>query len=292
MKTSLKTLLIMAIGLFGAACSARVPQGKLTYCSYAESGSAGLGKDYCELIADPGTTPKVVVALKLGNRFGEPEIRAEYPVGQEVVDSLQAMLAAAKVYKLDGYRLDEPISGGYAYRIYQEYDSGQKVDARWYGHHVKNEALSAYSMIERFFTPWREKAIREEKRVVRCEVVINRVAGRGIDHYLMQAGEGFQPMVVIDRDVDNRFGKEEFHDQFDISDEQVKELQEKLLRLHARDLGDYRKDDALEGGTIYTVTLEYDPGDRQELYWHSRDVDPRARAILDTLVKFFKDLIQ
>ena len=45
MKTSLKTLLIMAIGLFGAACSARVPQGKLTYCSYAESGSAGLGKD-------------------------------------------------------------------------------------------------------------------------------------------------------------------------------------------------------------------------------------------------------
>lgn len=288
----LKFLIVMAIGLFGAACSGKAPQGKLTYCSYAESGSAGLGKDYCELIADPGTTPRVVVALKIGNRFREPEIRAEYPVGQETVDSLQAMLAEAKVYKLDGYNLDEPISGGYAYRIYQEYDSGQKVNARWYGHHVKNEALSAYNMIERFFAPWREKAVRDAKPVVRCEVVVERVAGRGTDHYMLQAGEGVQPWVVIDLDVDNRFGREEHHDQFDIGDDQVEALQAELLGLHARDLGDYKKDDALTGGTIYSVELEYDPNDKQQLYWHTQDVDPKAQAVLDALLSFFEGLSQ
>lgn len=162
MKPFVKILFVMAIGIFGTACSGKVPQGKLTYCSYAKSGSAGLGKNYCEMVADPGGTPKVVVALRIGNRFDDPEIHAEYPVGQEAVDSLQSMLSMGKVYKLDGYRLDEPITGGYAYRIYQEYDSGAKVDARWYGHKVKSEALAAYAMIERFFAPWRERALQEQ----------------------------------------------------------------------------------------------------------------------------------
>lgn len=162
MKPIFKLLFIMAFAFLGAACSAKAPKGKLTYCSYARSGSAGLGKDYCELIADPGNTPKVVVALRIGNRFNDPEIHAEYPVGPEVVDSLRTLLEAKKVYKLSGYRLDEPITGGFAYRIYQEYDSGEKVDARWYGSHVKDAAIAAYNMIERFFAPWREEALRSE----------------------------------------------------------------------------------------------------------------------------------
>ncbi|MBQ9659706.1 MAG: hypothetical protein IJV37_00370 [Bacteroidales bacterium] len=157
----LKILFVMALALLGMACSGRAPKGKLTYCSYAESGSAGLGKDYCELIADPGTTPKVVVALHIGNRFQDPEIRREFPVDAAVVDSLQNLLSERKVYKLNGYHLDEPITGGYAHRIYQEYDSGDKVEAKWYGHKVKDAAWSAYHMIEAFFAPWRERAEAE-----------------------------------------------------------------------------------------------------------------------------------
>ena len=59
MKTICKIFLIMAVGLSGLACQAKAPKGKLIYCSYARTGMAGLGKDYCELIADPGTEPKV-----------------------------------------------------------------------------------------------------------------------------------------------------------------------------------------------------------------------------------------
>ena len=158
MKAFIQLLFIMAIGLFGTACSAQAPQGKLIYCSYSSTGMAGLGKDYCELIADKDSIPKVVVALDLDNRFGDPEIRAEFPVGQEVVDSLQEMLAKGKVYKLNGYNVDEAMEGGRAYRIYQEYDSGEKVNARWYGHGISSDALAAYNMIERFFEPWRAKA--------------------------------------------------------------------------------------------------------------------------------------
>ena len=159
MKVMMKILLVMALGLFECTCGAQeAPKGNLTYCSYSCAGAAGLGKDYCELVADPGTTPKVVVALDLGNRFDYPEVREEYPVGPEVVAALQAGLAERQVYKLNGYLVDEAITGGYAHRIYQEYDSGDKVNAYWYGQDVKAEAWSAYNYIAQFFAPWREKA--------------------------------------------------------------------------------------------------------------------------------------
>ena len=97
MKTVSKILLIMAMGLFGlTACQAKAPKGKLVYCSYAASGAAGLGKDYCELIADPGTDPVVRVVLNEGNRFGDPVIREEYPVTPEQIASLQEWLQLKK----------------------------------------------------------------------------------------------------------------------------------------------------------------------------------------------------
>ena len=113
MKTVSKILLIMAMGLFGlTACQAKAPKGKLVYCSYAASGAAGLGKDYCELIADPGTQPIVRVVLSEGNRFDDPVIREEYPVTPEEIVPLQKWLMSNKVYKLDGYNSEEPITGG------------------------------------------------------------------------------------------------------------------------------------------------------------------------------------
>lgn len=159
MKTTIKIFIALVFGLYSISCSAQqAPAGRLIYCSYSCTGSAGLGKDCCELVADPGITPKVVVALKLGNRFGEPEIHVEYPVGEDVVSALQAGLTERKVYELNGYDVDEAMTGGYAYRIYQEYDSGEKHNARWYGHDIKDEALAAYAYIKSFFAPWREKA--------------------------------------------------------------------------------------------------------------------------------------
>ena len=164
MKTCYKILLIMAIGAFGlTACQAKVPKGKLIYCSYSKTGAAGLGKDYCELIADPGTDPKVVVVLDEDNRFGDPVIHKEYPVTPEEYAPLEEWLKSNKVYRLNGYNLEEPITGGHSYRIYMEYDSGDKVNARWYGHKVKDKAIDAYNYIEWFFKPWRERAVRDSQ---------------------------------------------------------------------------------------------------------------------------------
>lgn len=163
MKKLLYLVLVMALGLFGCGTSAQPPQGKLVYCSYSCTGVAGLGKDFCELVADPGEEPKVVVALHLDNRFGDPEIRKEFPVTAEVVDSLQTLLSGAEVYRLNGYNVDEEMTGGHIYRIYQEYDSGEKINARWYGHNIQPEAWAAYAMIERFFEPWRAQADTPEQ---------------------------------------------------------------------------------------------------------------------------------
>ena len=133
------------------------PQGKLIYCSYSATGVAGLGKNYCELVADEGEQPVIHVRLNVGNRFGEEEPQGDFPVSQEVVETLRRKLAEAEVYKLNGYEVDEMMTGGTIYRIYMEYSSGETINARWYGHNIKQEAWSAYYLIEHYFAPWRAK---------------------------------------------------------------------------------------------------------------------------------------
>lgn len=158
------TLLIMAIGLFGMGCQAKAPKGKLTYCSYTCFETASMSKNYCELIAEPGAEPRVSVVLREGNRFGDPEIRAEYPVTAEEMQPLVDWLAANKVYKLNGYNHNnEPISGGSSERIEMRYDSGEQVVARWYGNKIKRQAIDAYNYLYSFFAPWRDRAVKESK---------------------------------------------------------------------------------------------------------------------------------
>ena len=149
------------IAVFSSCAAAKGPKGKLIYCSYAAAGAGGIGTDYCELVADPGITPKVVVVLDANCHFAD-ERRSEYEVDASVADSLQRRLAEIKVWELDGYDLEEPITGGHAYRIHVEYDSGEKISARWYGHGVKKEVIGAYGMIELFFGPWRDRLEREQ----------------------------------------------------------------------------------------------------------------------------------
>lgn len=167
----MKHILLFSLFMLSGLFCCKSPEGDLIYCSYSKSGAAGLGKDYCELVADADSAAKVVVALNVGNRFEDPEVHAEYPVDKAVVDSLAKMLREKEVCRLAGYNLEEAITGGYAYRIYMEYASGEKINARWYGHNVKEEAWSAYHMIERFFAPWRKKAEQEHGRIQRIEAM-------------------------------------------------------------------------------------------------------------------------
>lgn len=151
----------MAVGLFSCGMLTPKPKGDLIYCSYSCRGAAGLGSDYCELIADVDSIPKVVVVLNEDNRFDDPVIRRTYTVDKSVVDSLKALLDAGKVYQLNGYNVDEAICGGHSYRIYMEYSSGDKVNAYWYGHKISDHAITAYNTIVRFFEPWRKRAEEE-----------------------------------------------------------------------------------------------------------------------------------
>lgn len=174
-------LLIMAIGIIGCGFLAHKPKGELIYCSYRCSGAAGLGTDYCELIADQDSEPKVVVVLNKDNRFDDPVVTREYPVDRSVADSLSEILSRLKAYQLNGYNVEEPITGGHSYRIHMEYSSGENITAWWYGHKIKEQAITTYNAINYFFEPWRTRADKEAKieaataRVTEMEVVYNRV---------------------------------------------------------------------------------------------------------------------
>lgn len=172
-RTITKILLFMALGLSLTTCcvsrkTKKAPKEPKTadtviYCSYASTGSAGLGKEYCEFIADPGTEPKVLVNDRIGNRFGDPEIHKEYPISEEKIAELQDILSDRKIKKLDGYDYEEPITGGYAHRVHIEYASGESVTFRFYGHDVKQLAYDTFRQIEVFFYPWLKKAQEEEE---------------------------------------------------------------------------------------------------------------------------------
>ena len=193
------SILIMSIGLFSCSIWAHKPKGDLTYCTYCCSGAAGLGTDYCELVAPPEGAPKVVVVLSENNRFGDPVIRRSYPVDKSIVDSLQGLLGELKFHRLNGYDVNEPICGGHSYRIQARYASGDEVQARWYGHKIKDKAIAAYNAIEHFFAPWREKALKEAaleatvQRISEMETLFDRVH---------QAVRGQKPYPELGQDVE------------------------------------------------------------------------------------------
>lgn len=148
-------VLMMAMNSF----SQEAPKGKLIYCSYSKNGHAGLGKSYCELIADEGKEPQIVVSLYNDCHFRDA-VKKTFTVTAAEVEKMRQLLEKGEVYKLDGYNHDEQLEGGATYRIYQEYlfeGTVIKVNATWSGHEIKPEAMSAYAMIENFFDPWREQ---------------------------------------------------------------------------------------------------------------------------------------
>ena len=164
-----KTLFSLVLMLMAAlSCSAQsetasadsvqtqAPQGRLVYCSYSCNRPAGGGKDYCELIADPGVTPTVVVCLNSNSRLYDTEER-RFAVADSVVAEAQLMLAELEVWNLNGYVHKENIPGAPTYRIYQEYESGEKFNAVWSGHDIKPEAERAYIATARFFSRWRNQ---------------------------------------------------------------------------------------------------------------------------------------
>lgn len=285
-------LLLLAMTLPFFACGAdKAPSGSLTYCSYSKAGSAGLGKKYCELIADPGTTPKVVVALNIGNRFGDPEIREEFPVDAAVVDSLQTGLKDLKFYKLDGYNVDEAMTGGYAYRIYAEYSSGEKINARWYGHNIKDSAILTYNWLERFFEPWRRAAIERNRRILGCIFSVERPGGAGKDVCELVCRNEMVPFVSINLDVDNTRSKPEVHKQFDLKDnELLEQLQKDLRELKVKALGDTGADITPGAGEVYfDIVFQYYRGETQHLKWTSGKESPQLKALRKRLSGFFSD---
>ena len=122
----------------------------LTYCS-CSCRSYGLPAgeiqySYYELVADEGTAPKVVYCEDRGSE----KKKTEYAASAEDVAELNDRLRAMNADSLNGYKVDEPMSGGKSYRIYMEFANGEKVNATWYTHSPKQQAVSVYNTIKTF----------------------------------------------------------------------------------------------------------------------------------------------
>ena len=288
---SFRLLLLAMVLPFFSCGSDKAPEGSLIYCSYSRSGSAGLGKEYCELIADPGSEPKVVVALNIGNRFGDPEINEEFPVEAAVAESLRESLEKMKAYKLDGYEVDEPITGGYGHRIYLEYSSGEKITARWYGHNIKDSAIAAYNFIERFFAPWREKAIEKNRLIVSCSFIVKNPGGAGTDAYQLFCQPNYSPLASVNLHVDNTRSVEEVHKEFDLDPDTLNEFRRELNEMQVKKLGDRETGgEPARRDTVYELELQYDRDQTQRLRWLSRDESPKFKAIRECIISFFSSL--
>lgn len=282
-------LLAMALSFLGITGACKAPEGALIYCSYASSGSAGLGKEYCELIADPGTQPKVVVAMRIGNRFGDPEIREEFPVDSAAVERLQAALAELKVHRLDGYHVEEPITGGYAHRIHIEYASGEKITADWYGHSIKDSAIAAYNRIERFFAPWREMAEERNKVIDRLTLVVENPGRAGRDTYELFCEGNYLPHATLNLHL-NSSSKSMVHKDFSPDQEGIDVLRQDLKALCIRELGQLEPDkEPGRNETAYDLELLYDRNEGQHLRWTSDTETPRLKAIRERIIRFFSE---
>ena len=120
---------------------------KLIYCSCSRTNhglpAGEIQRSYYELIADEGTAPKVVYCEI---RDDEPE-KTEYPATEKDVSDLYQNLHDMGAFDLDGYHVEESMTGGSTYRIYMEFSNGSKVNATWFTHSPKRLAVEAYAVI-------------------------------------------------------------------------------------------------------------------------------------------------
>lgn len=139
-------LLSLLLG-FITSWAQTTPKAQLIYCSCAETpyGVPDKGKDYYELIADEGKTPKVVRCTDAGTEF---ETKQSYNVNAEDVKQMQQILQDLDVGKLNGYNQNEDMMGGSSFRVYMEYADGSKINATWYTHEPKELAMTTYHTIQ------------------------------------------------------------------------------------------------------------------------------------------------
>ena len=132
------------------------PKAKLIYCSCAETpyGVPDKGKDYFELIADEGKTPKVVKCTDAGTDFA---IKEDYNVTEDDVKQMQQILQDLDVGKLNGYNQHEDMTGGSSFRVYMEYADGSNINATWYTHQPKEQAVTTYNTILRQLSAYFKK---------------------------------------------------------------------------------------------------------------------------------------
>ena len=126
------------------------PEGKMIYCScsYTNFGlpAGELRYSYYELITEEGTKPKVVYCEDRGS----DSQKTEYPATAQDVEKLSNVLRDMNIFKLNGYNVDEQMTGGTSYRIHMEFSSGEKLTAYWFTHEPKPLAIDAYGTISRY----------------------------------------------------------------------------------------------------------------------------------------------
>ncbi|MBO4564743.1 MAG: hypothetical protein J5720_04860 [Bacteroidaceae bacterium] len=141
-------MLIVLVMVCLTGWAQETPKAQLIYCSCSETphGVPDKGKDFYELVADPGTTPKVVKCTDAGM---EHMTKTEYNVTAADVKRMQQLLQDLDVGKLKDYNQEEDMMGGSTYRVYMEYADGSKINATWLAHHPRQLAEQTYAVILR-----------------------------------------------------------------------------------------------------------------------------------------------
>ena len=132
------------------------PKGNLVYCSYSIDRPAGGGYSYCDITLD-NDTPAVVVNRDRNCRFAQNQVRSFDDFEPEQVEALQQLIIENRYYLLNNYKQIEAIPGAPTYRIHIEFDSGEKITARWCTKKPRPEAQHAFEQIQSFFAPWLEQ---------------------------------------------------------------------------------------------------------------------------------------
>lgn len=153
MYNTLKAILLVAFVLtLPCVINAKKPQkpkGNLIYVSYSITKSAGLGKDYCELINENGSID-IIEVHNQDSRLAE-ETRHTYKATAADVQAISKTLKSLKAWRLTSGSEDNVAPGSVRFRVYMEYDSGEQIGSVWYGAGTK-EQQTILNAIQGFFS--------------------------------------------------------------------------------------------------------------------------------------------
>ena len=283
------TMMLAIIGLNAAFAQKEAPEGPILNVS-----CSGPEASY-EIISHEIVNNQI-------RRYSHPIMRVKQYNGTDVIskwkfyieesdlEQLLQQLNKNKVWKQNGYEPKNPPRGASLSGFKLLFEMDKEVTMCFADPKENKKVTEAYNIVNDFCRNLAKlHPAKQRADLIYASCAATHHGGLGKDFYEMYNDPGTDPKIVsVFRYNTPEYSKNEYP----ITAEEVKGLQEQLYRIDLEEIRNYNRDDAMMGGTTYRVHLEFADGDMITATWCTHEPLPEAETVYNTIGMYLGSVIK